>query len=413
VTADGREIAVIGAGVKAPGGVTLDGLWKRVLAGDSAIAPYQAPEPGLPDGVSIMAGEATEFDGVAYVTKAEVRRLDRVHLLAIGAADDALRDCGDRPDPDRCAVVCGQAYGPAAFLDQGYARAAAHGMRGLSPFTIPLVMANSAAAHLAIRFGFEGPCRAVSSACASGADAIGEAAEMLRRGAADLVLAGGVDAVLSVWSALAFHRTGALTPSTDPGQASRPFDLNRDGFVLGEGAGFVVLQRLADARAQGRQILGLVCGYAATCDARHLVAPREDGALAARCAELAIADARLTGADISHVNAHGTSTRRNDLAESKAMVSVFRGHPPPVTAVKGVTGHMISGSAAVEVIVSLLSLRDGLVPPVAGYRVPDPEIELDVVAGTPRPARGRYAISNSFGFGGHNAVLVLGRGDAA
>jgi 3-oxoacyl-[acyl-carrier-protein] synthase II len=281
-------------------------------------------------------------------------------------------------------------------------------MRGLSPFTVPLMMVNSAVAHLAIRYGFEGPCRAVSSACASGADAIGEGAELLRRGAADLVLAGGIEAVLSLWSVLSFYRTGALTASTDPARASRPFDLHRDGFVLAEGAGFVVMQRLADAQAQKREVLGLVCGYAANCDAHHLVAPREDGELARRCAELAIADAGISPADIGHINAHGTSTRRNDLAEARAMTAVFDGQPPPVTAVKGVTGHMISASAAVEAIVSLMSLRNGLIPPVAGYQVADPEIGLDVVAGAPRPAMARYAMSNSFGFGGHNAVLVLG-----
>jgi 3-oxoacyl-[acyl-carrier-protein] synthase II len=402
-----RAIAVVGAGIKAPGGAGMTEIWPRVLAGRPAVAPYE--DPMLPDGVSLLAARASDFRPADYVTGAELRRLDRVHLLAIGAADDALRNVGSRPAPDRCAVVCGQGYGAAAYLDEGYGRIAEHGMRGLSPLAVPLMMHNSAAAHLAIRHGFEGPCHAVASACASGTDAIGQAAGLLRSGAADLVLAGGVEAVLALWTVLSFYRTGALSAQTDPELAPRPFDRDRDGFVLGEGAGFVVLQRLADARDQGRDILGLVCGYAANCDAYHIVAPREDGRVAQRCAELAVADAGIAPADVGHVNAHGTGTARNDLAEARAMTGLFGGAPPAVTAVKGVTGHMIGGSGAVEAIITLLTLQAGLIPPTAGYQTPDPDIGLDIVAGHPRPTDAQYAISNSFGFGGHNAVLVLGR----
>jgi 3-oxoacyl-[acyl-carrier-protein] synthase II len=403
-TASDRDVAVIGAGVKAPGGPGLDALWQRLLTGKPAISRYRHPE--LPASVSLMTGEV-DFDPGCYVTPAEARRLDRVHLLAIGAADDALRDCPARPGPARCAVVCGQSYPSAAFLDEKYAKIATHGFRGLSPLGIPMMMVNSVAAHLALRFGFQGPCLTVATACASGSDAIGQGTELLRRGAADLVLAGGVEGVLSLWSVLSFYRTGALSPNLDPDTASRPFDRDRDGFVLGEGAGFVVLQRLADARAQDRGILGLIRGYGATCDAHHIVAPREDGAVARASAELALADAGLSPADIGHLNAHGTATVLNDLAEARAMADLFGPSPPPVTAVKGVTGHLISAAGAVEAIVALRSLAEGVIPPTGGYHNPDPAVGLDVVHGVPRPTSARTAMSNSFGFGGHNAVLVL------
>jgi 3-oxoacyl-[acyl-carrier-protein] synthase II len=401
----GRDVAVIGAGVKAPGGPGLDGLWQRLLTGRPAISRYRHPD--LPATISLMTAEVAGFDPGSYVTPAELRRLERVHLLAIGAADDALRDCPRRPSPGRCAVVCGQSYPSAAYLDEKYAKIAAHGIRGLSPLNIPMTMLNSVAAHLALRYGFQGPCLTVATACASGSDAIGQGAELLRRDAADLVLAGGVEGVLALWSVLSFHRTGALSQCPDPDSASRPFDRDRDGFVLGEGAGFVVLQRLADARAQDRGILGLVRGYGATCDAHHIVAPREDGAVARRCAELALADAGLCPADIGHVNAHGTSTVLNDLAEARAIADLFGPSRPPVTAVKGVTGHSISAAGAVEAIVALRSLREGVIPPTGGYRNPDPAVPLDVVHDVPRPTSGRIAMSNSFGFGGHNAVLIL------
>jgi 3-oxoacyl-[acyl-carrier-protein] synthase II len=401
----GRDIAVIGAGVKAPGGPGLDELWPRLLTGRPAMSRYRHPD--LPEKISLVTAEVTGFDPGSYVTTAEQRRLPRVHLLAIGAADDALRDCPGRPSAARCAVVCGQSYPSAAFLDEGYAKIAAHGIRGLSPLSVPMMMVNSVAAHLAMRYGFEGPCRTVATACASGSDAIGQGAELLRADAADLVLAGGVEGVLGLWTILSFYRTGALSQCPDPDSASRPFDRDRNGFVLGEGAGFVVLQRLADARAQDRPILGLVRGYGATCDAHHIVAPREDGAVARRCAELALADAGLTPADIGHINAHGTSTVFNDLAEARAMAEVFGSSPPPVTAVKGVTGHPISAAGAVEAIVALRSLAEGVIPPTGGYRNPDPAVGLDVVHDAPRPTSQRTAMSNSFGFGGHNAVLIL------
>ena len=282
------------------------------------------------------------------------------------------------------------------------------GLRGVSPLTIPMVMPSSVAAHLSLRFGFAGPCLTVSAACASGAAAIGEGVELLRRGAADVVLAGGVNSLVNYGAMCCFMRLDAMSRNTScPGLASRPFDTDRDGFVMGEGAGFVVLQRLGDVSASGPEPLGRVLGHASSADAHHLVAPSPDGEGAVRCMALALADAGVHPRDLAHVNAHGTSTVLNDRAEAAALTALFAGSCPPVTAVKGSTGHMIAGSGAVEAIVSLISLQHRLVPPVAGLRTIDPELDLDVVQGTPREGPPGYALSNSFGFGGANTALVL------
>jgi 3-oxoacyl-[acyl-carrier-protein] synthase II len=269
-------------------------------------------------------------------------------------------------------------------------------------------MPSSVAAHLSLRFGFQGPCLTVSAACASGAAAIGEGVELLRRGAADVVLAGGVDSLVGYGAMCCFMRLDAMSRNVGcPDVASRPFDADRDGFVMGEGAGFVVLQRLEDISAPGPEPLGLVLGHASSADAHHLVAPSPDGEGAVRCMALALADAGVGPCDLAHVNAHGTSTVLNDRAEAAALAALFAGSCPPVTAVKGSTGHMIAGSGAAEAIVSLISLRDRLVPPVAGLRTLDPDFDLDVVRGTPRAGAPGYALSNSFGFGGANTALVL------
>jgi 3-oxoacyl-[acyl-carrier-protein] synthase II len=269
-------------------------------------------------------------------------------------------------------------------------------------------MPSSPAALLSLHLGFRGPVLTVSTACASGATAIGEGAALLRRDAADLVLAGGVDALLTYSVVCSFLRLDAMTRTVgDPAAASRPFDADRDGFLLAEGAGFVVLQRLEDV-TEPAAVLGTVAGYGSCAEAHHLVAPEPGGAGALRCMELALADAGLVPADVNHVNAHGTSTRVGDLAEAAAVSALFGPGALPVTAVKGTTGHMIGGSGAVEAIMSLHSLRSGTVPPVAGTARVDPGIDLDVVVERPRRIGGGYAVSNSFGFGGINACLVLG-----
>jgi 3-oxoacyl-[acyl-carrier-protein] synthase II len=363
----------------------------------------------LPRDADLLACTIKDFDAGHYLTPTEARRLDRAHHLAIGAAQDAVDAFGDDlPEPERRAVVCGVGFGATATYESQHERLLSQGIRGLSPLAIPMVMPSAAAAQLSMRFSCRGPSLTVSTACASGANAIAEGVELLRRGAADLVLAGGVDAMVTYNALCSFLRLDALSRHViEPALASRPFDVDRDGFVMAEGAGFVVLEREADARAQRKEILGVVSGYGVNSDAHHVVAPSPGGEGALRCMRLALQDAGLSPSDIGHVNAHGTSTQLNDLAEAEALTCLFGDSCPPVTAVKGATGHMIGGSGAVEAIVSLLSLRHGEAPPIAGLRQMDPRIEIDAVIAEPRTVRSAPVLSDSFGFGGTNAALVL------
>jgi 3-oxoacyl-[acyl-carrier-protein] synthase II len=405
-------VAVIGAGVKTPAGTSVSELWANLCAGRPSAAVFE--DRRLPPEAAALVCRARGFDPAAYLTPVEARRLDRSHALAIGAATDALERCGELPEPPRRAVVCGVGLGAASTYEEQTSRLLEHGARGVNPLTIPIVMPSSVAAHLSLRFGFGGPCVTVSAACASGAAAIGEGVELLRRGAADIVLAGGVDSLVGYGAMCCFMRLDAMSRNVScPELASRPFDVERDGFVMGEGAGFVVLQRLGDVSASGAETLGLVIGHASSADAHHLVAPSPSGEGAVRCMALALADADASPSDVAHVNAHGTSTVLNDRAEAVALRTLFGGSCPPVTASKGSTGHMIGGSGAVEAIVSLLSLRHRLVPPVAGLRSVDPECELDAVVGAARRGAPGYALSNSFGFGGTNTALVLAAWESA
>jgi 3-oxoacyl-[acyl-carrier-protein] synthase II len=305
-------------------------------------------------------------------------------------------------------VVCGIGLGASATYEQQFGELARRGPRGMSPLTVPMIMPSSIAARLSLRFGFRGPAITVSAACASGAMAIGEGLELLRRGAADLVVAGGAEALVNYASMCAFLRLDAMTRNIDEAAlASRPFDVDRDGFVMGEGAGFVVLCRPADADENSP--LGFVLGYGTNSDAHHLVAPAPDGRGAVRCMQLALADAGAGVADVNHVNAHGTSTPLNDAAEASAVSAVFGEGAVPVTSNKGTTGHLIAGSGAVETIMTLWSLHRGVVPPVAGLRTIDPAFgSLDVVKDESRAIPSGVAVTNSFGFGGVNASLLLG-----
>jgi 3-oxoacyl-[acyl-carrier-protein] synthase II len=400
----GGAVAVVAAGVKTPAGNTVSELWQSLCASRPSAEVFD--DERLPAGTATLVCRARGFDPTAYLTPTELRRLDRSHALAIGAAQDALGQCGELPAPERRAVVCGVGFPGAATYEAQLGSLLGGGLRAMSPLTIPMIMPSSVSAQLSQRFDLRGPCVTVSAACASGAAAIAEGVELLRRGAADLVLAGGVDSLVGYSTMCGFLRLDAMSRNVNcPELASRPFDVDRDGFVMGEGAGFVVLQRLEDTGPA--MPLGLVLGHASTGDAYHLVAPDPAGAGALRCMALALADARITPADVTHVNAHGTSTILNDRTESAALTALFGDDCPPVTSVKGATGHMIAGSGAVEAIVTLTSLSQRVVPPEAGLRAVDPEIRLDVVQRNPRAIRPGFALSSSFGFGGANTALVM------
>jgi len=400
-------VAVVGAGVKTPAGLTVDDLWTTLCAARSTARPHD--EPRLPPDARLLVSRVEGFDPADYLSPPERRRLDRTHQLAIAAAQDAMTMCGaPLPPGDRCAVVCGVGMGGAFIQEEQYERLFQLGYRGLSPLGIPMTMPNATAALLSLRFHFTGPCVTVSSACASGASAIGEGVELLRRGAADLVLAGGSDSLLTFSALAGFLRLDVMSRQTAcPELASRPFDAERDGFVMAEGAGFLVLRRAGQAAADGQGVLGFVCGHASSADAYHLVAPSVDGSGALSCMRGALADAGIAATDLTHINAHATSTMAGDLSEARALTALLGEHRRPVTSIKGTTGHMIGASGAVEAIVTLRSLAARLVPPVAGLRQLDPAIDLDVVRDEPRPIAAGFGLSNSFGFGGMNTALVL------
>ncbi|MFJ9520213.1 beta-ketoacyl-[acyl-carrier-protein] synthase family protein [Kitasatospora sp. NPDC101801] len=402
----GHRVAVTGIGVKSPAGNDLEQAYETVLkARSTATLVDHLIERDLPVHFACLV---PPFDVDAYVTRRVARQIDRASTLLLCAAGDAIDQAAlTGLDPERIGVQIGTGIGGLPSMEEV---TLSHGSRprDMPVHTVPRTMANSAACRLALRHGFQGACTTYSSACASGTTAIGEAARRIRYGELDVAVAGGVDSSVSTVVVGAFARMRAMSMRNDePELASRPFDADRDGFVMAEGAAVLVLERWDLAVARGAAVLGEVAGYADNCDAFHIVAPREDGEAAARCMSRAIADAGLTPADLGHVNAHGTSTLLNDRAEARAIDRCFGGQSPPVTAVKGVTGHLIGGSGALEAALALLCATRGVVPPIANLGS-SPEADLvDLVRAVPRAVRPAPVLSNSFGFGGQNACLVL------
>jgi 3-oxoacyl-[acyl-carrier-protein] synthase II len=407
----GRRVAVTGYGVKTPAGLDPAALWDSLVAGRSTakpIARFDASE--LPVAFACEVGEG--FDPVAYLGIKEARRADRVAQFGFAAAVDALAMAGPlHADPQRCGVVGGTGVGGLTTQEAEEQVLMAKGPGRVTPFLVPMMMANATPALIALHHGWTGPNLCVATACAAGSHAIGEASRLIRYGECDVVLAGGAEAAITPIALAAFAKMGALSGRTDdPAAASRPFDADRDGFVMGEGAAFLVLEDWDHAVERGATIVGEILGYARNSDAFHITAPSEDGAGAVACMELALRDAGLRPDQIGHINAHGTSTPLNDGAESRALNKVFGGTPPPVTGTKGVTGHLVGAAGAVEAVATLLALQHKAIPPTANHQRTDPDIALDVVHGEPRPVEPKPVLSNSFGFGGHNATLILGAG---
>jgi 3-oxoacyl-[acyl-carrier-protein] synthase II len=402
------RIVVTGMGIKCPAGTDVDMVWSTMRAGKSMAAPIDLFDASPLD--VRFACQVPNFDPVDYFGPKEVRRQDRVTHLGFAAAADAIESAGDFvDDPERCAVVAATGVGGLTTLEENCHVFYERGPSRVSPFFVPMMMPNATAGVISMRYGFTGPAFCVSTACAAGTNAIGEGVRLLRDGSADAVVAGGTEAFTAVTVA-AFARMGALSKrNDDPTSASRPFDIDRDGFVIAEGAAFLVLESMERALNRGATIHGEIAGYGRNSDAYHITAPSPGGAGAARCMQLAMEDAGIGPEDIGHVNAHGTSTPLNDAAEAEALHKVFGDTPPPVTAPKGVLGHMIGGAGAAEAVISLMILRDGVLPPTANLTTIGEDIGLDVVHGTERAVGSDPAISNSFGFGGHNASLVLRR----
>src|SRR6478752_7440940 len=401
------RVAITGLGVKTPAGTDLDTFWATLAAGRSTAAGIARYDPSpLP----VRFGcEVRDFNPTEHLGAKEARRVDRVTQLGFAAAVDALADAGEhRCDPARSAVIVGTGVGGLITLEEQVTIYHEKGAARVSPFLVPMMMANATAGTIAMQFGWKGPNFCVATACAASANAIGEAARLIRDDSADIVMTGGAESCMTPTAISAFARMTALsTRNDDPEHASRPFDADRDGFVMGEGAAALVLERWDRAVARGARIYGEVIGYGRNADAYHITAPSPGGEGAAACMHLAIDDAGLTPAAVGHVNAHGTSTPLNDAAEAEAIRKVFGDTPPPVTSTKGVTGHLIGAAGATEAVACLLTFAHGAVPPTANLERLGEEIQLDVVSGSPRAITPAPALSNSFGFGGHNASLIF------
>ncbi|MBD0672732.1 beta-ketoacyl-[acyl-carrier-protein] synthase family protein [Streptomyces sp. CBMA156] len=400
-------IAVTGLGVVSPAGHTPEHLWRTVASGHSTATALT--DPALARHRVRLGCRVTDLPGHDLVPAKDARRLDPFAHYGTLAALAAHTDAGHpRPEPGRSAIVVGTAVGGRTTSDRESALYTEHGPLRVSPLMPLVTMPNAAAAQIAMRLAWSGPALTIATTCASGADAIGHAALLLASDRADVVIAGGCEATLTPVTLAAFGNLGAHSLRNDePARASRPFDTDRDGFVMGEGAGFLVLERLDDARARGRTPYALLAGYGSSADAYHLSNPRPDGAGAVTAMRTALTDAGLTPADIAHVNAHGTSTIHNDRAEAAALRTVFGPHGVPVTSTKGAIGHLIGAAGAVELITAIQAMNARTVPPTANHEKTEEGLDLDVVHTAPRPVRAGAALSNSFGFGGHNTTLVV------
>jgi len=405
----GRSAVITGIGLVTPVGTSPAGVFDALCAGESGLR--EPPEDHPVAGVLGVAGIAPEIDPATVLPATEVRTVDRYVIMALAAADSALADAGlvvgTDVDPDRIGVIVSGVGGLATLETNALARGR-RGRVGVSPYMLAAMLPGMGAAFIAIKHGIRGYSSSIATACAAGAQSIGEAARLIRCGDADVVVCGSSEAHLFPTLADSFGNAWALARGwADPTAASRPFDRRRNGFVLSEGAGVVVLERQEHAEARGAAGYASVAGWGATTDAHHPTTPRPDGSGAAECMRRALADAAIAASDVGYLNAHGTGTKLGDAAEAKAIRAVF-GDGPPVSSTKGLTGHMLGASGAVEAVVAVAAMNRGLLPPTWNLDDPDPACDLDHVRVKPRPASVDYALSNSFGFGGHNVSLVVG-----
>ncbi|MBL8108144.1 MAG: beta-ketoacyl-ACP synthase II [Anaerolineales bacterium] len=408
-----KRVVVTGMGCISPVGNTVQETWSALLAGKSgagAITHFDSSKHK-----TRFAAEVKGFDPVAEFGAREARKMDRFTQFAMVTSAQALDHAGlkiDDSNRDRVGVLIGTGIGGVGTMMEQAEILRERGADRVSPFLIPMMISDSAAGMLAIRVGARGPNMSLATACASGNNAIGEAVEMIRRGAADVMLAGASEAALVPITIAGMNVMGALsTRNDDPLTASRPFDKTRDGFLMGEGAGMLILEDLEYAKARGATILCEISGYGTTDDAHHISAPAENGAGAAISMKLALENAELSPTDIHYINAHGTSTSLNDKSETAAIKSVFgeQAYAIPVSSTKSMTGHLLGASGAVEAIFTIRAIRESILPPTINYSTPDPECDLDYVPNQPRRVAVKHAMSNSFGFGGHNATLVISR----
>ena len=405
-----RRVLITGLGTVNPLGHNAADTWQAVRDGVCGIGPITRYDCSAQK--VHLAAEVKDWDPTTVLDKKDVRHMSRYTQLAAAAAKEALADSGldrEKEDLTRCGVIVSSGVGGIEMAESEELRCSQKGFDRASPFYIPTTIANMGAGFIAIMAGFQGMCTCPVTACAGGSNAVGDAFRHIRDGYAEVMLCGGAEAAITPLSIGGFTSMRALHVGDDPSRASIPFDAERSGFVMGEGAAVLILEELEHARARGAQILGEITGYGATCDAYHITAPDPEGTWSAACMEQALADAGLAPEAVDYINAHGTSTPLNDSGETAAIRRVFGAHADRlmVSSTKSMTGHLLGASGAVEAALCVLALKDGFVPATINYQVPDPACDLDIVPNEGREADIRCAISNSLGFGGHNACLVF------
>ena len=406
-----NRVVITGIGALTPLGNDVWSTWENIKNGISGIEIAQSINL---DKVDVkLAGEVKGFKPEEYMDRKEARRMGRFSQLAIAASKMAVEDAGLRIDeninPERVGVWIGSGIGGLGEFEEQHKKFLEKGQRRVNPFTIPMFIPDMAAGRVSIEIGAKGINNASVTACASGANSIGDAFRAIQNGNADAMIAGGTEATITEMTIAGFSNMTALSTNPDPQTACRPFDKNRDGFIIAEGAGILILEELQHARARGAKIYGEIIGYGATGDAYHITSPAPEGEGAARAIKHALDDAGIDPTEVEYINAHGTSTPLNDLYETKAIKTVFKDHAYKlaISSTKSMTGHMLGAAGAVEAIFSILSIRDSMIPPTIHYETPDEELDLDYVPNTAREKQVNVVVSNSLGFGGHNATLVF------
>ncbi len=406
-----RRVVITGLGAVTPVGNDVPAMWASLLAGRSGVGPIQSFDAAALE--SRIAAEVKGFDPAQYLNPKEMKRTERFVQLAIAASKQAVQQSGlsiEGEDPFRCGVIIGSGMGSMHLIEEQHSVYLAKGPKKLSPFMIPMLICNMAPGHVAMSLGFKGPNFCTTTACASGAHGVGEAFRIIQRGAAEVMLGGGTESCVSPMAVGGFCALMALSRRNgEPAKASRPFDKERDGFVIGEGAGVLVLEELEHAKKRGAAILAEMVGYGLTADAYHMTAPDPEGTGAAKAMALALEDAAMRPDDVTYLNAHGTSTELNDKIETLAIKKTFGPAVKrlAVSSTKSMTGHLIGAAGGVEAVISILAITDGVMPPTINYEHPDPECDLDYVPNHARRATVEAVLSNSLGFGGHNATVLF------
>jgi len=405
-----KRVVVTGLGLKTPVGNNIDDFWSSLLNGKSGISKITRFD--TTDYTTKIGGELKDFDPSAYFSPKEIRRMDLFVQYATAASYDLIKDSGidlEKVNKDRFGVLVGSGIGGITVIEEQAAVLVKKGPNRISPFFIPMLIVNMAPGQISMSLGLKGPNLCVATACATGNHAIGEAARLIKYGDADLMISGGSEAPLTPLGTGGFCALKALSTRNDePEKASRPFDKERNGFVMGEGAGLVLLEELEHAKKRGAHIYCELTGYGLTADAYHMTAPSPDGEGAARCMQMSLNDAKINPEDVSYINAHGTSTLMNDKYETMAIKTVFKDYAKEVaiSSTKSMTGHLLGAAGGIEMAVLALAIEKNMIPPTINYEHPDPECDLDYVPNTAREVKIDVAISNSLGFGGHNSTLV-------